>query len=648
VDAHTLEKLEFDVIRRAVAREAACGLGKGLAVRIEPSRRPAQVRHWNDQLRQMAEWMTRRGDPPFGGIRDVRELVRRAVPPAKLEPEEFAELRSTLRGAGLVRSYMAGTDEEFAALQGLADRCGDFSAIVERIDRVVDSRGRIRDDASERLLRIRQEIDRVRQQIRETLDRLVRQPNVTKYLQYANATFHADRMVLPVKADQQGRIPGIIHRSSDSGQTIFVEPAEVVELNNSRINFVQQESEEIARILWELTHLVHLNRQEMLRTLEALAVIDLLAAKVRLMRRYEMSIPELVDAPRLTLLRARNPILLLQGDDGGAPGPDATAGESGRRVVPIDVRLGDDFDVLLITGPNTGGKTATLKTTGLICLMAQSGLPISAARGSAVPVFDGIWIDVGDEQSLQQSLSTFSAHVTRILDMLQRARANTLTLLDELGAGTDPDEGAAIGRAIVEHILARGGLAMITTHLGALKAVGYEAKRVDNASVQFDPKTFEPTYELRIGEPGVSNAIAIAARLGMPRAIVAAARKHLAGRHRALSRAIGQTLASRRRSERARQDAEKARQDAARATLAAMDRATALEKQQRAYATWVERVMRLQPGDEVFVKKFDRRGRVCRIRFEKQTASIDLGTMEADVPLSDLVFETAAGDGDGA
>jgi DNA mismatch repair protein MutS2 len=293
---------------------------------------------------------------------------------------------------------------------------------------------------------------------------------------------------------------------------------------------------------------------------------------------------------------------------------------------------------MMITGPNTGGKTAALKTVGLMALMAQSGLPIPAEPGSVLPVFDGVWIDVGDEQSLQQSLSTFSAHLARILDVVQRARRSTLVLLDEMGAGTDPDEGAAIGRAIVGALFSSGCLAMITTHLGSLKALGYESKRVDNASVQFDVQTLKPTYVLQIGEPGNSNAIAIASRLGMPRKMVQEARQHLAGGHRALNRAIAGTLRVRREAERARHDAENARQEAARATLAALDRAKALEQQQQNYAKWVERVLNLKPGDQVHVRKFDKPGRIIRLRLEKQQAAVDLGSMEVDVPLVELAF----------
>lgn len=632
-----MEKLEFERIRQLVADQAQCALGRELASRITPSRAAGQVAQWLDQAKQFEAFAARHGLPPFGGITDLRAVVKRAVPPAKLEPEEFAKLSDTLRGAGNVRRYFGPLEAGAALVRKLADRIGDFATIIERIDAVIDAHGRVRDDASARLARIRRDIDDVRLATRNVFDRLLRQPGVVRWLQYPNATFHADRMVLPLRAEQRGRIPGIVHRSSDSGQTLFVEPAEAVELNNRLMNLLQDESDEINRILWELTHLVHLNQAELLRTLETLAVVDLLAAKQRFAARWSLAYAALNTAGRVKLIQARNPILLAIFSAHESTSA-ATESASVRSVVPIDVRLGDDFDILMITGPNTGGKTAALKTVGLISLMHQSGLPIPASPGSEMPVFDGIWIDVGDEQSLQQSLSTFSAHLGRILDILRRARKGTLVLLDELGAGTDPDEGAAIGRAIIDHLLHCGCLAMITTHLGALKAVGYDHPRVDNASVQFDIESLRPTYELRIGEPGHSSAITIATKLGMPRRLADAARKHLAGRHRALHRAIAGTLQSRRDAERARRDADAARSEAAKAALTAVDIARKLAEQKSRYAAWVERVMRLQPGDAVFVRRFDKPGRVVRIKLERQQAVVAMDSMEAEVPLAELSF----------
>ncbi len=633
VDSHTQDKLEFERIRQLLARHAHCALGRSLAERLQPSRRVSQVTGWLKQARQFEQWVDQHGIPPFGGIRDMREQVRRAVPPAKLEPEEFADLAATLSGVVVLRNHFTDMTDDCDLIAKVTDRIGDLRVIIGRITRVIDPRGKVRDDASDRLSRLRDEITQVRHAARTVFDKLLKQPSVVKYLQYPNATFHADRMVLPLKAEQRGRLPGIVHRSSDSGQTLFVEPAEAVEINNRRINLMQSEQEEINRILWELTHLVHLNQKEILHSLDATAVIDLLTAKLKLAQHYHMHLPEINERNQLKLIQARNPILMeMRGGDG-----DRVAANN--KVVPIDVRLGDDFDVMIITGPNTGGKTATLKTVGLLSLMAQSGLPIPAEAGSTLPVFQGIWIDVGDEQSLEQSLSTFSAHLSRILDIVQRARKSTLVLLDEMGAGTDPDEGAAIGRAIIEHLLSTRCLAMVTTHLGALKTLGFESGRADNASVQFDVQSLRPTYKLLIGEPGNSNAIAIASRLGMPKKMVSSAYRHLAGRHRALKKAIAGTLTSRRRAERSRRDAEQARREAARETLAALDRAKALEAEQNAYRAWVDRIVSLQPGDVVRVRGFDDPGRVVRIRHEKQRVSISIGTKEVEAPMADLIFE---------
>lgn len=631
MDDHTLDKLEYERIRELLAQHAQCALGKSLAQRIHPSRRESQVRAWLDQLRQFESYAAANGPAPFGGIRDMREMVKRAVPPTKLEPGDFADLSSTLMGIDTLRRYFSKLDGTHELVQKVVERMGDLRVIADRINKVIDSRGRVRDEASDRLLRIRGEIERVRNEAREVMDKLLRLPHIVKLLQYPNASLHADRMVLPLKAEQQGRIPGIIHRSSDTGQTLFVEPAEAVELNNKRIALLAEESEEIGRILWELTHLVHLNQKEILGTMEAAAVIDLLVAKSGFSRKYGMTIPEINDQGKVILHQARNPILM-------AMFGHTANSNAARKVVPIDVRLGDDFDVMIITGPNTGGKTAAIKTAGLLSLMAQSGLPIPASAGSTLPVFQGIWIDVGDEQSLEQSLSTFSAHLARILDIIKRARKNTLVLLDEVGAGTDPDEGAAIGRAVIEHLLETGCLSIVTTHLGALKGLGYEAQRADNASVLFDVESLQPLYELRIGEPGNSNAIAIASRLGMPKKIVHRAQKSLANRQRSLQRAIAGTLASRRQAESARKDAIDARQDAARQTLAALDRERALKAEHEAYKTWVDRIMRLQPGEVVRIKGFDDPGKIARVRLDRQRAAVTIGAMEVEVPLIDLIF----------
>ena len=621
MDEHSLDVLEYRRIRQLLAEHACCSLGRELAGTIEPSGDPARIERRLEELRQFRTLVAARGMPPFGGITDVRPLIRKAVPPVKLEPEDFSALADALRGVAGLRTFFVELPAAMDSVAGLARRIGDFSSLADRINLVIDARGKVRDEATPRLARIRARCEELRRETRELFEHLLRQSSLTKLLQYPSATFHGDRMVLPLKSDHRGRIPGIIHRSSDSGQTLFIEPTQAVALNNSIIQLVQDENAEIGRILWELTHLVHLNQAGLLATLDAVAVVDLILAKLRMSQRLAMTIPQINAARTLKLRGARHPILMTMPD---------------KQVVPIDVRLGEDFDVLIVTGPNTGGKTAALKTVGLLVMMAQSGLPIPAEEGSTLPVFDQVLVDIGDEQSLQQSLSTFSAHLARVLEVLRSGTRDTLVLIDELGAGTDPDDGAALGRAVIDQLLETGCLTMITTHLGALKAVGYEHPRVDNASVRFDYETLQPSYELKIGEPGNSSALIVAARLGMPTELISAAQRYLSERDRVLARAIAGTIESRRAAEDARKSAEAAEREFAEGRAAVAEEKRRLEEEQRRFAKWVERINALRAGDEVYVRKFARKGRVVRVRLDKQLVEVSVGALQAEVPLTEI------------
>ncbi|MFQ6048129.1 MAG: MutS2/Smr-associated SH3 domain-containing protein, partial [Phycisphaerae bacterium] len=630
MDAHSLAKLEFDQVRELLAGYARCSLGRQIALRIGPVRRRDQVRRWLDQLRQMLVVIEQKGIPPFAGVHDIRELVAKAVPPSALRPEDFARIGETLVATGAISDYLAELPDHCDHLKRLAERIGSLEPLAERIWRALDRRGQVRDDATERLATIRRKIADAQAAIGQVFARLLRSPAVVRLLQYPSATFHNDRTVLPLKAEHRGRLPGIIHRSSDSGATLFIEPAEAVELNNTIVRLRQDEHDEISRILWHLAQDVHQNADQIQRSIEALAALDLLTAKALLAREFEMIVPEVNDAGLLRLHQARHPLLM------ALQRQDLQAGRPPRPVVPIDIRLGDDFDMLVITGPNTGGKTVALKTVGLLAAMVQAGLAIPVGPGSTLPVFDDVLIDVGDEQSLQQSLSTFSAHMSHILRILRRARKTTLVLLDELGAGTDPDEGAAIGQAILDELLRRGCPSLVTTHLGTLKGLAYRRRRVDNAAVEFDPATLQPTYCLRIGEPGNSNAMAIARRLGMPRRLIDLASRNLSGRHRALSRAIAGTLASRRRAEAARAEAEAATRAAAEARARAQQQAQSLQKQQAEFQQWARSVSQLKRGDPVYVRSFQRDGKIVRISLQSQRAEVDLGTMTVELPFVEL------------
>jgi len=624
-----LEKLEFDRIRQILAGFASCALGKAMAAKIKPAHKAELVTDWLDQVREMIDAAAALELPPFGGVTDVREAVKAAVPPNSLDPEGFSILAQVFEGTRGIVAWAGSLGASHPRLKVLCARIGDLSPLAESIRKVIGPDGLVRDDASAKLHKLRIDISQARISIEQTIDRILKDRHITKFLRYPQATFHDDRYVLPLSAEHRGRIPGIVHRSSDSGATLFVEPAAAVELNNRIISLKVDEQAEVNRLLWHLTHQVHLNQAQILETLDALAVLDLIVAKVRFARSYGLSVPEISADGHLRLRQARHPLLVelqKQARD---------AGEK-REVVPIDVRLGDDFDVLVITGPNTGGKTVTLKTVALACVMAQAGLPVPAAEGSITPIYTDILVDIGDEQSLQQSLSTFSAHLGRLMDMLKRARARTLLLVDELGAGTDPDEGAAIGVAVIEELLRRHCPALVTTHLGALKAIAFRELRAENASVEFDVETLRPTYRLLIGEPGNSNAINIAQRLGLPQNIVEAARKHLTDAHQQLTRAISGTLQSRRRAEFARAEAEAAKVEADRAKQEADRQRAALEAERVAFERWIATVSALRPGDRVHVKRFDREGRIVRMLLHKQLAVVAVGAMEMEIPLKEL------------
>jgi len=629
MDDSTLRKLQFDQVTNALAGLCSCNLGKKLARGIAPSHSPKQVRYWLNQVSELTAVEEGHGLPPLGGMRDIRAHVHDSARPAGLDEEPLGRVQQTLAATGPLRAWLCGLPENAPLLSGMEQRVCDFTSLARVIGDAVDSRGRVRDSASPKLASIRSAIEAARKQIRVAVDRILRQPRFARLLQYANPTFHDDRIVLPLKSEHRGRIPGIVHRSSESGSTLFVEPAEAVELNNSIVRLRSEEHKEVSRILSALSRLVYQNAEEILRTLDVVAVLDVVAAKVRYAKQRRARCPVVSDGV-LDLRGARHPVLIDLHD--AALKEDKPA----EKVVPIDVRLGEDFDLLVITGPNTGGKTVTLKTIGLLAAMTQAGIPIPVDEGTRLPVYRHIMIDVGDEQSIEQSLSTFSSHISNVLSMMQTVGSGSLVLIDELGAGTDPDEGAAIGRAVMDELLARECSAVVTTHVSQLKAVAFSKERVDNASVEFDVESLKPTYVLRIGEPGNSNAIAIAERLGMPRRMVERARSHLATRHRALSQAIEGTLKSRRMAEESRKSANQARIEADRSRAAFEEKKSQLKQAQAAHEEWIAWLTQLGPGDWVYVGSFGKCAQVVRMQLHKQAALVSSGALHFEVELGAL------------
>ncbi len=465
MDAHTLELLEFGKVRDLLAGYAACSLGKELARQVEPSTDPNWIRSELVLVSEMTEALGQRQAPPFGGLHDVRLLVRRAAIGSMLTAEQLLEVADTLDCTGNMYRYRMRLDGRLQRLIELLAPIEDLGAVARTISGCIDSRGHVLDMASRDLAQVRQKLADLDERVQDQIRRLLRDPELRKILRYPNATVSGDHYVLPVAVNHRHKVPGVVHRTSSTGETLFVEPAAVAKLSAERAVLKGEEERELRRVLRRLTAEVARVARPLTFAIDIMARLDLITAKARYSLDYNMYAPEINTEGRLWLRQARHPLLeyLFRGASGGCeppgkvePGADPLARvpqpplASERKVVPIDVRLGFTFNLLIITGPNTGGKTVCLKTTGLLCVMAHAGMHIPAGEGSNIPLLHHVLADIGDEQSLEQSLSTFSSHISRIAYILQTADAQSLVLLDELGAGTDPTEGAALGRAILD------------------------------------------------------------------------------------------------------------------------------------------------------------------------------------------------------
>ena len=516
MDERSLERLEYPKIIELLAAQASFSLGAERCRALRPVTDPEAVRRRQAETEEAARLLEREGEIPLGGLADLRRSLQRAAKGGVLSPEELLAVASTLRGARRLRGFLLHREGSAPLLAERAERLRPQPAIEEAVAAAITEDGRVRDEASPRLAALRRQRADLEEAIRRRLEEMIRSPQWAAALREPLITQRRGRFVLPVKAEARAAVPGVVHDESASGATLFVEPMPVVELGNRLRAVEAEEQEEIERILGELTGQVAAVGGEIAATLEELAELDAIVARGRLALSMRAERPETLDRPKVHLKRARHPLL-------------------GAGAVPIDIWLGEEagFDTLVITGPNTGGKTVTLKTVGLLALMHQAGLHIPAAPGSQLGVFPQIFCDVGDEQSIEQSLSTFSSHMSAIVGFVRQARPGALVLLDEIGAGTDPDEGAALAVALLEHFRARGCLTVATTHYSALKAYAYQQPGVENASVEFDPETLRPTYRLWIGLPGKSMALTIARRLGLPEPVVERARQVMgAGAHR--------------------------------------------------------------------------------------------------------------------
>ncbi|MCR6546819.1 endonuclease MutS2 [Dehalobacterium formicoaceticum] len=504
MDEKTLLKIEFDRVLQMLGERCGSSLGKGIAGELTPMSQKHEIELGLKETTEAKDIL--RLNPAFtlGGIRDIGRIVERAALGGILEPEQFLSIADTCGAARKTKLFLLNLKENYPIILDLAKKLGIFKSLETAVGETVADDGSIIDSASDKLYGIRRKIRTSQDRIKDKLDSLIRNPNTAKYLQDNLVTIRGDRYVIPVKQENRTQVPGIVHDQSASGATLFIEPMAVLELNNDLKRLRIEENDEITVILKNLSQLVASFEAEILFTLEILGQLDFIFAKGRLSHSMDGGAPKINEHGIIRLKRARHPLIP-------------------KDVVPIDVDLGSNIDSMIITGPNTGGKTVTLKTIGLFTAMALSGLHVPADDGSDLSLFHNIFADIGDEQSIEQSLSTFSSHLVNIVRILKEVDEHTLVLFDELGAGTDPTEGAALAMAILEYLRGRKVKVVATTHYSELKVYAYNNPNIVNASVEFNVETLRPTYRLLMGIPGKSNAFEIARSLGLNEEILAQA-----------------------------------------------------------------------------------------------------------------------------
>lgn len=506
----TLRVLEYSKIKDKLKERTESSLGRNLADKLFPSVDCAQVKHIQEETDEAVKLLLKRGSPPLGGIHDIMEEMRRVEIGGILSPGGLLKTADTLRAARKIKGFLKqGKEENEIVLPILETTIGylnTYREIEDEIFEAIISAEEISDNASPELRNIRRQTKTKNDSIRTKLNSIINSQGNKKLLQDSLITIREGRFVVPVKQEARGSFPGLIHDQSASGATLFIEPMSIVNLNNELKELELREKQEIEKILTELTALLAEDTAGIKNNQKLLGQLDFIFAKGKLSLVMNGSKPLINDDGYINIKKGRHPLL------------------SDKEVVPTDVYLGKDFTTLLITGPNTGGKTVALKTVGLFTLMTQSGLQIPVDSGSEMAVFNSIFADIGDEQSIEQSLSTFSSHMTNIVDILENVEENSLILFDELGAGTDPTEGAALAMSILNYLYSRGIRTVATTHYSELKVYALATEGIENASVEFDVETLSPTYKLLIGVPGKSNAFEISRKLGLQDFIIDSAK----------------------------------------------------------------------------------------------------------------------------
>lgn len=517
-----LKVLEFDKIKAEIAKYLITTRGNTLLKKLMPMSVESIVQRLIDQTKDGADILRIKGEIPVRKLADLHDQANRLKKDGNLNGTELAQIGQVLQNTTELKEFFAGLKDDridLRQLYELNDKLIDNPGLTKRISRSLDDTGRVLDTASDDLKYIRGRISRLNDQIRQSMEQYTRGKN-TKYLTEAIVTLRDDRFVIPVKTEYKAKFGGVVHDQSASGQTLYIEPQAVVGLNNQLHESQVSEKMEEVRILNDLSDLVRPEIDEIVKNNEVLAQFDLINAKAKYAREIKATEPLISKDHVVELYNAKHPLI----------DPD--------KVVSNDIKMGDGYKTMLITGPNTGGKTITMKTLGLIQLMAQAGLFIPAREESEIAVFDEVFVDIGDEQSIEQNLSTFSSHMDNIINIIHKVSGHSLVLIDELGAGTDPQEGAAIAIAILEKLAQSHCFIMATTHYPELKVFAYNTPETINASMEFDDESLKPTYRLLIGIPGASNAFNIAARLGMDRSVVDRGQSLMSGESQDLNNMI--------------------------------------------------------------------------------------------------------------
>lgn len=509
----SLRVLEYYKIIEKLEEQASSALGKAICRSLMPSTEQDEIQQNIAETSEAVELMMKYSNPPMGPIYDLSHAVKMSEIGGMMMPGQLLQVSDTLRTARTLKSYLLksiDTSDGYPTLKSLATVIVPLKAVEDAINTAIIGENQISDNASPALRKIRRDIESKNASVKSKLEHLVRDQDSKKYLQDSLVTIRQDRFVVPVKSEYKGMVKGLVHDQSSSGSTLYIEPFAVVELNNEIRELKLKEQAEIERILLELTALVGQNPGAVRSNQDCLETLDFIFAKGKLALGMKAVEPEINKEGKIRLKNGRHPLL------------------DPKKVVPSNFWIGEHFKTLLITGPNTGGKTVTLKTVGLLSLMMQSGLHVPADYGTKMAIFDGIYADIGDEQSIEQSLSTFSSHMTNIVEILNTASKNSLVLFDELGAGTDPTEGAALAKAILDKLYRWQVTTIATTHYSELKEYALVTEGVENASVEFDVNTLSPTYRLLIGVPGKSNAFEISRKLGLSAEIIDAAKEMIA------------------------------------------------------------------------------------------------------------------------